>query len=283
MNYILIDTNIVYEELYDLLEEKELTMNNPDHIEMVKFHMEKYFDKIDYIKISEKFETPEDRINDIMGEFSNSTEEHMQGNTLLLYSDNEIMYEVVFLENRKDQSDENLNVFCSIANIELHPIYGKCAIIKTGINGSVLINEIINRKDLFKIMYNNFFHTGVMINNNEDIQELTFSGDMPSTIIGNTFNNNYKNEIYGLQFVIYEEMNGFKFKNDIASKLCNKDIYCRTFICLLTPVFFKKFFNNKISIMEMIVSLSEDSSKNITRELDDDKIKNPFIVLSKFK
>jgi hypothetical protein len=218
-----------------------------------------------------------------MGEFSNSTEEHMQGNTLLLYSDNEIMYEVVFLENRKDQSDENLNVFCSIANIELHPIYGKCAIIKTGINGSVLINEIINRKDLFKIMYNNFFHTGVMINNNEDIQELTFSGDMPSTIIGNTFNNNYKNEIYGLQFVIYEEMNGFKFKNDIASKLCNKDIYCRTFICLLTPVFFKKFFNNKISIMEMIVSLSEDSSKNITRELDDDKIKNPFIVLSKFK
>jgi hypothetical protein len=285
MNYILIKRNKIYEELYDLLEEKELTMNNPDHHDMVKFHMEKYIDKITYIKISEKFETPEDRINNIMENFLENSLDHMQGNTLLLYSDDTVMYEVVFLENNKNQTDDDLNDFASITNIELHPIYGDCAVIKTNINTNKLINETIERKDLFNIIYNNFFHTGIMINNNEDIKELVFSGDMPSTIIGNTFNNHYKSEIFGLQFIIYAENKGDSFKNELISKLCNKDIFGRTFVCLLSPVFFKKFFNNKLSILKSIASLSEDKNKtkNIEKELDDDKISNPFVIISKYK
>ena len=285
MNYILVKTNKIYEELYDLLEDKELSMNNPDNNEMVKFHMEKYIEKIDYIKISEKFETPEDRIDNIMNAFSDGPEEHMDGNTLLLYSDDEIMYEVLFLENRKNQDDENINDFGSITNIELHPIFGDCAIIKTGINGKDLLNMTIDRKDLFKIIYNNFFHTGVMVNSdNKDLKEITFSGDMPSTVIGNTFQNFYKNEIFGLQFVIYEEKNNDKIKNELVSKLCNKDIFGRVFVCLLSPVFFKKFFNNKTSIINNITSLMEDKEtvKKIQKDLDDDKITNPFVVLSKY-
>ena len=285
MNYILVKTNKIYEELYDLMDEKELSMNNPDHFEMVKFHMEKYINKINYIKTSEKFETPEDRINNIMEYFSTEDVEHMQGNTLLLYSDDEYMYEVLFLENRKDQSDENINDFASITNIELHPIYGDCAIIKTGINGKILVNETIERKDLFKIIYNNFFHTGVMVNSNEDIKELTYSGDMPSTIIGNTFGNYEMNEIFGLQFVIYKETNSHKLKNELISKLCKKDIFGRVFVCLLTPIFFKKMCNNKLSIMKAITTLLEDNDKtnNIQKELDDDRLKNPFVVISKHK
>jgi hypothetical protein len=285
MNYILVKTNKIYEELYDLMEEKELSMNNPDHFEMVKFHMENYIGKIKYIKTSENFEMPEDRINNIMECFSSEDVEHMQGNTLLLYSDEEYMYEVLFLENRKDQSDDNINDFASITNIELHPIYGDCAIIKTGMNGKTLVNETIVRKDLFKIIYNNFFHTGIMVNNNEDIKELTFSGDMPSTIIGNIFGDYEMHEIFGLQFVIYKEANSHKLKNELVSKLCKKDIFGRVFVCLLTPIFFKKMCNNKVSIMNTIVSLLENNEKTIIiqKELDDDRIKNPFVIISKYK
>ena len=285
MNYILLKTNKIHEELYDLLEDKELSMNNPNHNDMVKFHMEKYIEKIDYIKISEKFETPEDRINNIMENFSDGLEKNMEGNTLLLYSDDEIMYELLFVENRQNRNEENLNEFGSITNIELHPVYGDCAIIKTGINGNDLLNMTINRKDLFTIIYNNFFHTGVMVSSNNDMKELLFSGDMPSTVIGNMFKNHRKAEIFGLQFIIYEETNSDKLKNEIVSKLCNKDIFGRVFVCVLSPVFFKKFYNNKISIMNTITSLTgdKDTIKKIQKELDDDRIINPFLVLSKYK
>ena len=285
MNYILIHVNKIYEDLYDLLDEKELTMNNLDHHDMIKFHIEKYIEKINYIKMGEYCDTPEERLNKIMEDLSDNTGEHMEGNTLLVYSDDKIMYEIVFLENSKNQTDINLNDFGSITNIELYPIYGDCVIIKTRMQGKTLINDTIDRKDLFNIIYNNFYHTGVMINSNNDIKELIFSGDVPSTIIGNTFKTHYKNEIFGLQFIIYQESDNDSFKNELVSKLCNKDIYGRTFLCLLSPIFNKKFFNNKISILKLVTSLLEDidKRKNIEKELGDDKITNPFIVLSKYK
>jgi len=284
MNYILIRANKIYEEIYDLLEDKELTMNNPEHGEMVKFHIEKHIEKINYVKIGEKYNSPEERIDKIMDDFSENGPEKMNGNTLLLYSDDKIIYEVLFLENSKNQNDENLNDFGSITNIELYPIYGDCAIVKTSINKDILVNEIIYKNDLIDIFYNNFYHTGVMVNNNSDMKELIFSGDKPLTIIGNTFKNHFIHEIFGLQFVIYEER-GDTFKNELVSKLCGKTISGRTFVCLLSPIFFKKFFNNKISILLLITSLLSniDKTTQIEKDLEDDKIKNPFVILSKYK
>ena len=285
MNYILIKNNKIYEDIYDLLDEKELTMNNLEHHDMVKFHINKYIEKINYIKMGKYCDTAEDRLNNIMEDLSYDGCDHMEGDTLLLYSDDKIMYEVIFLENNKNKIDENLNDFGSITNIELYPIYGDCVIIKTRINGKTFVNETIERKDLFDIIYNNFYHTGIMINSNTDIKKLTFSGDLPSTIIGNTFKNHYKNEIFGLQFIIYQEENKDTFKNELVSKLCDKEIFGRTFICLLSPIFNKKFFNNNLSILNLITSLLEDNDKRekIEKELNDDKITNPFIVLSKYK
>ena len=267
-----------------MLEDKELTMNHPEHREMVKFHIQKHIEKINYIQIGEKYNSPEERIDKIMEDFSENCPEKMNGNTLLLYSDDKIMYEVLFLENSINQIDENLNDFGSITNIELYPIYGDCAIIKTSIDKDILINEIIYKNDIFDIFYNNFYHTGVMINSNIDMKELIFSGDKPATIIGNTFNNHFIQEVFGLQFVIYEEKCD-EFKNELVSKLCGKNIFGRTFVCLLSPVFFKKFFNNKISILNIITSLLSDNekSKQIDKDLADDKISNPFVILSKYK
>ena len=56
-------------------------------------------------------------------------------------------------------------------------------------------------------------------------------------------------------------------------------------MCLLTPIFFKKMCNNKLSIMKAITTLLEDNDKtnNIQKELDDDRLKNPFVVISKHK
>ena len=118
-------------------------------------------------------------------------------------------------------------------------------------------------------------------------KELIFSGDVPLTIIGNTFKTHYKNEIFGLQFIIYQEsdINNNNFKNELISKLCDKEIYGRTFVCLLSPIFNKKFFNNTLSILNLITYLLIDNNKrkDIEKELSDDRITNPFIVLSKYK
>ena len=44
--------------------------------------------------------------------------------------------------------------------------------------------------------------------------------DKPSTIIGNTFQNHFIHEIFGLQFVIYPEKYG-EFKNELISNINN--------------------------------------------------------------
>ena len=40
-NYCIIKKNKIYEELYDIVEQEELSMNNPNHEDKIKYLIEK--------------------------------------------------------------------------------------------------------------------------------------------------------------------------------------------------------------------------------------------------
>jgi hypothetical protein len=207
-NYTLLQKNNIYEQIYDLLEDNDLSMNNNNHYESIKNHIARLFTKSHKsIQISESFTTKEDMFEELMVNITkNNDDECLQGNTLLSYANDDNMYELVFLENiKKEYNDNELNQFASISNIELAPVYGDCGIVKTCYENGSLINKQMNINDIIQIIMGNFYHSGVMINTDGTMLELDFPGDNPNIKIGPKFKQQSPINVFGLVLVGYFE------------------------------------------------------------------------------
>ena len=283
LNYCIITKNKIYEEIHDAVEEEELTMSNPNHEDKIKYLIDKTIKNNKDINFYEK---KCNSINDIFGEIieellNDNPQEESQGNTVLLYSDINEMFELVFIEKDVDFDDKELNQFASISNYELKPIYNSCAIFKTGYKNNNIKNGIISLKDIHNIMYYNFYHIGLLVDCDKNMKEITFSGDMPYNFIGSQFKMTDNFERLGFQIVTFVE-EGTKL-NVLSSKLCNKEISGRVFITLLNPPYNKKFGNFTKELFELIIKIIDDFdlSKNIETDVLNDKIINPFLIINK--
>jgi hypothetical protein len=292
-NYCLIKKNKLYEDLYEILEEEELIMDNPDHRETIKYKIRtlaKSYLK-NKISISNTFSTSNESLEDLMVEITGNTEDDsLQGNTLLMYADNESMYEVVFMEQLGITNyDADLNQLASITNIELAPIYGNVAIVKTSYIDGKLKNVIITEEDIINLITNNFYHSGVMINSDSSTTELEFSGDNPNIMIGGNFKQLAPFQMFGLTLVGYNEQ-GTEI-NKLASKLHGSEIKGRFYVSVLCPITNNRFWGINLNIIESLIKLLNFSEgtpeekkiiEQLNNELADDKLKNPFFLIKKY-
>ena len=292
-NYCLIKKNKIYEDLYEILENDELIMDNPNHKEEIKYKIKKlttsYFGKI--ISISDNFSTSNESLEDLMiGITDNEEDDSLQGNTLLMFADNEFMYEMVFMEQLGiNKSDNDLNQLASISNIELAPIYGNISIVKSSYQNGNLTNKLITEQDIITLVTSNFYHMGIMINPDGSTLELEFSGDNPNIMIGNNFSQLNPFQMFGLMLVGYNEK-GIEI-NHLASKLYGSEIKGRFYVSILCPISNKRFWGINLDILNGLIKLIDYSEgtieqkaiiQKLNNELADDKLKNPFFLIKKY-
>lgn len=291
INFCLVKENKVYEDLYEILENEELIMDNPNHKVTIKYKikilMEKYLNK--KIKISSLFETSEQCLEELMLGITDGSEDE-QGNTLLMYANSNNMYEVVFMEKLGINSpDEELNQLSSISNIELAPIYKNSAIVKSSYTNGGLKQEKIDFEDIVELFTNNFYHNGVMINIDDSLTELEFSGENPNFVIGGNFKMLTPLSLFGLTLIGYNDKENSK--NNLASKIYGKEITGRLYLATLCPITNKKFWSINIELVKGIEKLLDYSTgtveqrkkiEQLEKELEDDKLKNPFFLIKKY-
>lgn len=295
-NYCLVKKNKIYEDLYEILENEELIMDNPNHKEEIKYLITKLATKYlgNIITISNEFSTSNESLEDLIlaitGIEENDENESLQGNTLLMFADNESMYEIVFMEQIGiEKSDNDLNQLASISNIELSPIYGNISIVKSSYQNGILKNKLITESDIIKLIINNFYHMGVMINPDGSTLELEFSGDNPNIMIGGNFNQSTPFQMFGLMLVGYNEK-GTEI-NHLASKLYGSEIKGRFYVSILCPISNKRFWGINLDILKGLIKLIDYSEgtveqkaiiQKLNNELTDDKLTNPFFLIKKY-
>jgi len=278
MNYLIIDKNDIYGDIYDLIEDKELNMNKPDDRELIEFHIEKYILSAPYIKYSDTFENTDDRLNNIFGYFTDlNNSEKGYVDTMMIYSDEKYVYEIMLLDD-KNTDEDNFNSFACVINTEAIPIYNNIVLLKTQIINNKPVSCMINKNDFVSLVINLFYHTGLIIDD-KITKELKFSGDNPFNVIGNTFKKTEEKDILGLMFILYEENNDI-YVNEKASILFDKEVLGRCFIILLCPMSYKKIWNLNETIINKIVDIKKDNKKY--NEIDSkmfNETNNPFLLI----
>ncbi len=285
-NYCLVQTNKIYEQIQDMLDMEEISMNNPNDTSKVIYHLEKIVRNSKFISIKPVLETKELLLEDL---FVNITEkvkdqDGFQGNTLMLSANTSHSFEIIYLEDlRKKQTDDKLNELATISNLDMEPIYNDCGIVKVSYETGTHVHKKITLEDICSIVVNCFYHKGVMVSEDGSMLELDFSGDKPDLTIGNRFKMATPFIIAGLQLVPYIEES--QKVNPKASELTGVEIKGRVFFAVLSPMGGKKFWNMEIPTINMLLSLVKDKSKleKIDQELDEkDKSINPFFLVKKY-
>lgn len=290
-NYCEIKKNKIYAEVYDELLDEELSMFNSEHNTKIKTWIEKKILSSSYIKLSESFDNKEDIISDIILKIStdesevNIVKENLQGNTIIMFADDNEMYELFYLEDlTKTHQDSDLNEFGSITNIHLQPVYWGCGIFKTCYSNGKIQGVLINKKDVANLFIQNYYHIGVMIDVDGTLTQLEFTGEDPLKVIGNNFTQEGIYDVIGFNIVPYiEKSNGNNLKpNTKASELLGKVINTRVFVTLLCPTTNRKFWNISIkTIGNLLKALKINNLENNNELQVDDMYTNPFITLSK--
>jgi len=280
----MINKNVIYGELHDLIEKEELTMLNPNHEDKIRFLIG------DLIKNSKEIEFTEKKtndINDIISEvfeilISKNTQEESQGNTLVVYSDINEMIEIIFIEKDENFEDDELNEFASISNYDLQPIYNCCALFKTSYKNNNIKNTILTLKDIEKILYNNFYHIGLLVDCENNTKEIIFSGDLPHNFIGSSFKLGESFDRLGFHLALFVE-DGNKI-NEIVSKLRGVETKGRVYITLLNPPYNKKFGNFTKELLDIILKIIENKEiiKKIEDEVLNDKLDNAYMIINKY-
>lgn len=279
MNYLLVENNNVYTDLYDLLEKEELNMNKEKDNNSIQFHLEKYINNCSYFKLSDDFKNNETRLDNIMEYFDEyNNHEKASLDTLLIYSNDKIMYELMFLETKKEKKENELNQFACITNLEKMPIYNNVIVLKTEIINNKPKSCFINKTDIFDLIYKQFYHTGVIIDNKTK-KEIIFTGTNPLNVIGNNFNETEKKEILGLIFILYEEKQD-DYLNENVSILFEREIRGRCFLMILCPFSHQKIWDLNENIVNKILNLYKNKKKlnEINSKLFNET-SNPFLLI----
>lgn len=302
LNYCELKKNNIYVEIYDELLDEELNMNNPSHNGKIKHWIEKKINSSNYVIISNDFANGNDLLTDIILKIStDANNTNIQGNTIMMYSDDNSLYELFYMEDLKKKIPESeLNEFASITNIFLQPVCWTCGILKSYYgNDRKIHSDIITKSDIAKLFIQNFYHQGVMINPDGSMIEIEFTGDNPLQMIGNNFPTSEKTELYGFNLIFWiEKSNVSNVSNEsnvsnqdksqlnkIVNKLFNTEIYGRVFICLLCPNTGKKYWNITKTTIENILKIfdNEKIQNDIKKDIEETEMNlNPFYYVRKY-
>lgn len=285
-NYCYVKKNKIYEEVFDMLEMEELSMSNPDHDEKVKYELSKIIKRSKYIEIKTSEPNTEDLIAEIILSITKDyNPEGLQGNTLLVHANDDYYYEVIYMENlidKKPKLDDDINQLATISNIDLEPILNDSAIVKTGYSDGNPVCESITIDDICEIMINNFYHKGILIDEDGNIKELTYSGDNPTIILGNKFQKCNSGDVLGLLILPWVEKS--EKINLLASKILGIEIKGRVFLMTFSPITNKRHWNLSKEVIEGIIKILDDKDKKVKiYDLIDkeNKQSNPFYLIKK--
>ncbi len=287
-NYCFVRKNKIYDEIREMIEEEELSMSKFDDTDEIIYQIKRIVLGANYLKIKYSEEPDSNKLlEQIMMDITEENQlPEMQGNTLLVHANDNYYYEVIYLENmvNLDRDIADINELATISNIETEPILKDCAIIKTGyLDGKPVCKEI-TREDIFEIVVNNFYHTGLLINEDGSMKEIKYSGDNPLLIIGNTFVKGEIGDVLGITMLPWIEPKGTK-ENKVASKILGMEVKGRVFIMTFCPITNKKNWNFTQQIAEDVLKILDnpEKTKQIYAEIEKaNKNFNPFYLIKKF-
>jgi hypothetical protein len=285
-NYCEIKKNKIYGEIFDELLDEELSMYNKDHNNKIKNFLEKKIINSNYINISNNFTNRDDILEDIILKITSDIKnDNLQGNTLLMYADENSIYELFHMEDlTKQMLDENLNEFSSLTNIFLQPVCWGAGIFKSSYINNEIKGDIITKQDISKLFISNFYHIGVMINLDNSMLEIEFTGEDPYKIIGPNFVQSNMVEILSFNIIPFIEKSTNKV-NEIGSKLLDMPINGRLFLSLICPNSNKKFWDITINTIKNILLImdNKDIQDKIHTEIEmGERNINPFYLLKKY-
>ncbi len=293
LNYCELKKNTIYAEMYDELLDEELNMNKSEHNDKIKTYLEKKINNSDFVKISEKFTNSNNMMEDLILKIeSDAPNFKLQGNTLLMYADDSSMYELFYMEDLTQPissiSSGCLNDFASISNIFLQPVCWTCGIFKSsyGSDGKIY-SDIITKSDVSKLFISNFYHKGVIINQDESMLELEFTGEDPYKIIGTNYTQSNTIDLFGFNIVPWVEKNQNPTNTQLnlsASKIIGSETYGRVFFAIVCPNTNKKFWDIRIKTIKDILFVIEnkDIRDKISKEVEMAEINiNPFYIMKK--
>lgn len=290
MNYCELRKNKIYAEMYDELLDEELNMNNSNHNDKIKNYLEKKINSCDFVRISNCFAGSEDLIEDLILKIQSETNnDKIQGNTLMMYADDNSIYELFYMEDLTQSiQQDNLNEFGSITNIFLQPVCWTCGIFKSsyGKDGKIF-SDTLTKSDISKLFIHNFYHTGVMISPDKSMTELEFTSEDPYKIIGINYTQSQTNDLFGFNMVCWIEKINTENKeqyNEISSKLLGYEVYGRVFLAIVCPNTNKKFWNLTKKTIKNILSIidNKEVTQKIKKEIEQAEINiNPFYFIKK--
>jgi hypothetical protein len=286
LNYCLIKKNKIYEHLQDMMDIEEISMNDPNQNEKVFYHIKKLISKSKFIELRGNENDTNSLLEEIMlGITEDNKSEEIQGNTLLVYGDDDAYYEVIYMENliNTKRNNDELNEFGSLSNISLEPIYWDCAIVKTGFKNNQTIPKKISIDDIVNIFINNFYHKGVMIDTDGKTTELIYSGETPHPVIGSKFERYGEIKVLGIVIVPWVEKSNTI--NNIGTKLLESEMKGRIFLTILSPISFKRYWGISIQSLNNILSILDNKEK--VNKVNDEIIEsnytiNPFFLIKKY-
>ena len=272
MNCALIPSNTFYEDLYDTLEEKGLNMHDMQQKDMIQFYIEQLLKSNKYHTLIPVDETR--RFESIV-ELLDCDAEHLEVETILLFSNQHFMYEVIYLKNSQDDPND----LCTITNNNLQPINGVAYITKTAFKSGVYTHEIMSNSDILYIIMASFYHVGLMIEPNGNVTELEFVNSMPFDVIGNTFKLTHKLEPFQLGVALFTEDSNDE--NPLASKIV-ENLKGRVFVCLLSPVEHQRYWHMNSETLTKLLAVFNDKvrcSEIEDKILVDNRVTNPLSLL----
>ena len=165
----------------------------------------------------------------------------------------------------------------------MEPIYGDCAIIKTGFKNNQTIPKKISIDDIVNIFINNFYHKGVMIDTDGKTTELIYSGETPHQVIGSKFERYGEIKVLGLVMVPWIEKSNIV--NSIGTKILESEMKGRIFLTVLSPISFKRYWGISIQCLNNILSILDNKEK--VNKINDEIIEsnftiNPFFLIKKY-
>ena len=272
-NFALIKKNKFYLKLYDILENEKLFMDKPDQKDIVEEKIRDLIDSEKILEISETFNKKEELLEDIFYKMSKSTTSR-SGNSLLINCNQNYMYQLIYLEEENENLDnENLNEYCSLSNKDITPVYNDACIVKISYYDGVMKNDIIKKEDIVNIFMRNYYHKGVLIDTNDKMVDIEFTGDNPNLILGNSFKQFTSIQILDFVFLIYQESS--KELNKIMSKLTNQEVKGRCFCILLSMDNYKKYWDIDSEGLNEIITMNENNIDKSKLNIEN----NPFLNL----
>ena len=281
-NFVFIPKNKFYNQVEVMLEDNDYSFFNIEDWDKINYQIDKIVDNIGIV-FSNRFRSDE-LINEILEKIQ--TNENYNGNTILVYADDENMYELVYLDDFQKREMEKVydetNELSSIININLEVIYNRSCIVKTNYTDGILKPSIITRDNFNDIINNIFYHDGVLVMPTGEMKEIRYTTEIPNKVIGNEFKKYKTINVLDFTLLLYTEDVGDK--NELIYRLIGEEIKGRVFITLLCPISMQRIWNIKKRTIERILEILDDNIlyNNITDDISkDEKVKNPFFFIKK--